>query len=406
MGAIYHMDKPYTRDVITDAHLDSNSDNPVKNKAITGLIDDVIAPVENSNVASRSYLSGQGLIINNTFYRTNQAVSAGTPLTPGVGGNIYEVSDLATQIANAGSGAMRNVTWAQYQALPVVEKEDPEKYYWISDLDGVDYDNLRDIVAPTEVEGSAVAQRNVGDEFILGDLLYKAIDIINQGDPIVTSGTGQNAALAGTIVDQIKALFDGETVLKKVPETASTCAVHNTEAGVKLYWISSSTLDQPNSSFIYGFLINFSLGGTAPSYTDENGVQIAVKNNAQEIYIRRLYNGTWDTAWKQIYPAVKTKKYTFTGTAGTGQTGDLTFAAGTPGTYAKNSNIDISDIYNAGGTPISATIGWRDIPGTILPVVHLGTIGTDKKVYCYVYRASTTAQENTGNLLDVYVSYI
>lgn len=197
-----------------------------------------------------------------------------------------------------GQGGNITMTSLQYQALPEADKLDPDKYYFLSDLEG-DYDNIRDIVAPTEYS-TAVGGHSTGDEFILGDYLYKAISAIAQGDPIVTSGTGQNAALAGTIVDQLKALFDGETVLKS-SGTASTCAVHNTEAGVKLYWISSSTLDQPNSSFIYGFLINFSLGGTAPSYTDENGVQIAVKNNAQEIYIRRLANGVWDTAWKQIY---------------------------------------------------------------------------------------------------------
>ena len=195
MGAIYHEGDPYSKQMVVDTALSAVSNNPLKNRIITGLIDDVIAPVEGAN-ASQAYAAGDELILNNLLYKAKSAIAQDTPFDAGSSGNIE---------------------------------------------------------------------------------------------------------LAGSIAKQLKSLFDSETVLKKVPGTASTCAVHNTEAGVKLYWISSSTLDQPNSSFIYGFLINFSLGGTAPSYTDENGVQIAVKNNAQEIYIRKLANGVWDTAWKQIY---------------------------------------------------------------------------------------------------------
>lgn len=106
-----------------------------------------------------------------------------------------------------GQGGNITMTSLQYQALPEADKLDPDKYYFLSDLEG-DYDNIRDIVAPTEYS-TAVGNRAVGDEFILGDYLYKAISAIAQGDDIVTSGAGQNAALAGTIVSQIKALFDG-----------------------------------------------------------------------------------------------------------------------------------------------------------------------------------------------------
>lgn len=38
MGAIYHKNKPYTRDVVTDSELDLTSNNAVKNSAITRII--------------------------------------------------------------------------------------------------------------------------------------------------------------------------------------------------------------------------------------------------------------------------------------------------------------------------------------------------------------------------------
>ena len=229
MGGIYHKGQPYSGQMVVDTALSAASNNPLKNRSIAGIINEVVAPIENGSTASQGY--------------------------------------------------------------------------------------------------------SVGEEIFRNGALMKVLQAIASGGTFDDSSASPNIEDAGSIAEQLKALFDGETVLKKSPGTASTCAVHNTEAGVKLYWISSSTLDQPNSSFQYGFLINFSLGGTAPSYTNENGVQIAVKNNAQEIYIRKLANGAWDTTWKQIYGHVGTI-YSYS----IGSNSEA-FVTSTPKSYTVNTTI-------------------------------------------------------------------
>lgn len=198
-------------------------------------------------------------------------------------------------------GTMIDKTMQEYQALTPEQQEDPDTYYWIDDDPGIDYDNIRDIVAPTE-QTTAVGNRAVGDEFILGDYLYKALSTIQQGDPIVTSGGSANATLAGTIVSQLKALFDGETVLKRM-EPAETSNLNNiwpTSKGIRFYAYGDSILGSPSTD--YGYLISLTRFHDSSSHQE---TQIAITAHYSNIYIRTSYGlNAWPTTspygWKQI----------------------------------------------------------------------------------------------------------
>ena len=182
---------------------------------------ETVAPEEISP-STAHYDEGDQLFYNGVLYVATDEIDIGDTLT--VGTNISASDDLVTQIANAGKGVNTDKTMQEYQALTPEQQADPDTYYWIDDDPGIDYDNIRDIVAPTE-QTTAVGNRAVGDEFILGDYLYKAISAIYAGDPIVTSGTGQNATLAGTIVQQLKTLFNSEGDLSSLTTTAKTSLV-------------------------------------------------------------------------------------------------------------------------------------------------------------------------------------
>lgn len=182
-------------------------------------------------------------------------------------------------------------TLQEYEALTPEQKMDELIYYAITDISG-DYDTTREIVAPTESE-TAIGTYNEGDEFILGDYLYKAISAIAQGDPIVTSGTGQNAALAGTIVDQLKQLFDGETVLKRTQDGTSITNIdfaYNSN-GIRYYLVFASSQTPDTGTY---HLIDL----TISSYYS---LQFIMSVAGTAIYMRHRAGSAWDTAWKQIY---------------------------------------------------------------------------------------------------------
>lgn len=192
-------------------------------------------------------------------------------------------------------GTMIDKTMQEYQALTPEQQADPDTYYWIDDDPGIDYDNIRDIVAPTEYS-TAVGGHSTGDEFILGDYLYKAISAIAQGDPIVTSGTGQNAALAGTIVDQIKALFDDEIFVKRTTMTnAATVdldnAIDNSIAGLQIATVGPLVSNSaPTSRWSHVLQVMDSSAA---------GVQISIDTELLSIWVR--YKNSYWHAWKQIY---------------------------------------------------------------------------------------------------------
>lgn len=98
MGAIYHLDKPYTRDVITDSHLSKTSSNSLKNAAITELVDNAVAPVEESNIASKGYEVGDELIYQNFLYKVINAIDQGDVLSSASGGNLQLSDNIVSQL--------------------------------------------------------------------------------------------------------------------------------------------------------------------------------------------------------------------------------------------------------------------------------------------------------------------
>ena len=261
-----------------------------------GVIEQYIAPIEESP-STHAYTEGKQLFYNDVLYTVIDDIDIGDSLI--VGTNISASDDLVTQIANAGKGVNTDKTMQEYQALTPEQQADPDTYYWIDDDPGIDYDNIRDIVAPTEYS-TAVGGHSTGDEFILGDYLYKALSTIQQGDPIVTSGGSANATLAGTIVSQIKALFDGETVLKNMKTMITDCNTGNTTQGIRWYLVDTQSANAPTTS--YGILLEI------VRYSAQvNQFYMVFSGSDYSIYFRSKGSGSWPTTggygWKQIYGA-------------------------------------------------------------------------------------------------------
>lgn len=187
MGGIYHKGEPYSRQMVVDTDLSAVSNNPLKNRAVTGLVDDVIAPVEGAN-ASQAYAQGAELIFNNLLYKANQAIQQGTAFNPESGGNID---------------------------------------------------------------------------------------------------------LAGTIVDQLKSLFDGETELKMLPSFATDANPPYVSNGLRFYQFPANWANAPSGVSVSGFLIDMRINSTT-------GFEFAGAWNSDSLYYRRFTSSTWGT-WKQIY---------------------------------------------------------------------------------------------------------
>lgn len=224
------------------------------------------------------------------------AAEGNEDILPIIAGNNMSIEATQNGITfSAGSnGVNSDMTVAEYEALTPEQKADPDTYYWLPDAQGADYDNIRDIVAPTEYS-TAVDDHAVGDEFILGNDLYKAVQAITEGDTI-TPGT--NAALAGTIVEQLKSLFEGESILKKA-ETLTNVNTSNSDWGLRYYYTAGGSY-APTTATSY-YIIELSTDNLA--YT----AQIAIEIGWNSIYVRSKYgnNTAWPTTgnygWKQIY---------------------------------------------------------------------------------------------------------
>lgn len=97
MGEIYHEGNPYSKQMVVDSVLSAVSNNPLKNRTITGLVDDVIAPVEGVN-ASQAYAAGDELILNNLLYKAKSAIAQDTPFDAGSSGNIELAGSIVEQL--------------------------------------------------------------------------------------------------------------------------------------------------------------------------------------------------------------------------------------------------------------------------------------------------------------------
>ena len=201
MGAIYHKGQPYSGQMVVDTDLSKVSNNPLKNRAIAEIIDEVVAPIENGSTASQGY--------------------------------------------------------------------------------------------------------SEGEEFIIGDALYKALSAISASDPIVTSGAGQNADTAGSIVSQLKALFDGDA--RKVKIVSLTDANTNyTDYVLRMYRIPSGNgHNLPDSTNHYWI---FEYG------TTQYRKQIAISEYLDQIWVRyKTQTGAvWSNPWTRIYSINDGNYYTGT----------------------------------------------------------------------------------------------
>lgn len=132
----------------------------------------IIAPVEPTNIASSNYAVGKHLILNKILYRVTLAITAGQTITPGT--NVTESNSVEEQIeAN------------------------------LSSINTINNNKLNQtVIATRQANTTASKTYNIGDQFILNNILYRATAKINSGSQI-TSG---NSAAADNITTQISNL--------------------------------------------------------------------------------------------------------------------------------------------------------------------------------------------------------
>lgn len=146
----------------------------------------IIAPVEPTNIASSNYAVGKHLILNKILYRVTLAITAGQTITPGT--NVTESNSVEEQIeAN------------------------------LSSINTINNNKLNQtVIATRQANTTASKTYNIGDQFILNNILYRATAKINSGSQI-TSG---NSAAADNITTQISNLspqaIQGQATLKSV----------------------------------------------------------------------------------------------------------------------------------------------------------------------------------------------
>lgn len=132
----------------------------------------IIAPVEPTNIASSNYAVGKHLILNKILYRVTSAITAGQTITPGT--NVTESNSVEEQIeAN------------------------------LSSINTINNNKLNQtVIATRQANTTASKTYNIGDQFILNNVLYRATAKINSGSQI-TSG---NSTTADNVTTQISNL--------------------------------------------------------------------------------------------------------------------------------------------------------------------------------------------------------
>lgn len=152
----------------------------------------IIAPVEPTNIASSNYAVGKHLILNKILYRVTSAITAGQTITPGT--NVTESNSVEEQIeAN------------------------------LSSINTINSNKLNQtVIATRQANTTASKTYNIGDQFILNNVLYRATAKINSGSQI-TSG---NSAAADNITTQIS---------KLIQVTSGTYSINLTNVDVGWY---------------------------------------------------------------------------------------------------------------------------------------------------------------------------
>lgn len=246
-----------------------------------GVSEDIVAPIETSPSGHR-YEADAQLFYNDVLYVVTDDIEIGDALV--VGTNIEAADDLVTQIANAGKGSWIDKTWAEYEALPQADREDPEKYYSVEDMPS-SYYGPEGMIAPVEDEATASQPYKEGDQLVYQDRLYKALSAI-QLDEALTPGT--NIGLADSIVEQIKSL--------PIKTEITDCNTAFYDNRVRAYTTTATAGNRPTSDGLVYDIIEL-------SKSDGNGLQIALQGNSAIWARSRTQSGaTWVWQdWKQIY---------------------------------------------------------------------------------------------------------
>ena len=158
----------------------------------------MIAPIEDTATASRSYAAGDQLILGDILYKAKTAITVGTALV--VNTNIELADDLTTQLKEKANSDDLG-TAAEKDSSNAVEKNS-------TDLPegGAVYSEdkkTRESIAPVEETATASQAYAIGEEFYRNGILYKATAAIAQGETI-TPGT--NCTAADKVSTEIKAL--------------------------------------------------------------------------------------------------------------------------------------------------------------------------------------------------------
>lgn len=174
------------------------------------LIDNTIAPIENGNTASYNHARGFQFIKDNYLCVALTNISAGDTLV--LDTNYTYADDVTEQIYETNVNINRNV---------------------------------KNLIAQIEYESTAGNAYDVGDQFVYGGVLCKAIATINQGD---TFTLGTNYQHAYDITTQIKAIVDGSNEL--LPLEVSRANVSSLPTTITNAAITSDMKVKPGDAYL------------------------------------------------------------------------------------------------------------------------------------------------------------
>lgn len=140
----------------------------------------IIAPIEFTTTASRNYAVGTHLIYKKVLYRVTSAITAGQTITPG--SNVTVSNAIVNQIE-----ALNSIVATINSNITNINNNKANQT----------------VIATRQANTTASKTYNIGDQFILNNVLYRATAKINSGSQI-TSG---NSTTADDVTTQISNLI-------------------------------------------------------------------------------------------------------------------------------------------------------------------------------------------------------
>lgn len=194
----------------------------------------IIAPVEPTNIASSNYAVGKHLILNKILYRVTSAITAGQTITPGT--NVTESNSVEEQIeAN------------------------------LSSINTINSNKLNQtVIATRQANTTASKTYNIGDQFILNNVLYRATAKINSGSQI-TSG---NSTTADNVTTQIS------NMLKFVANNVTVNMDLGSVASVRLNYPTGYTFHSLQGFGANDWTVVFKGTNVQSTYVEVQGVKV------------------------------------------------------------------------------------------------------------------------------------